>query len=50
MSSKKLPEQKIKLTLAGDGDQKDIYEQLIEKYNLDLTVEIIGFVDEIRKV
>ena len=45
----KLPEQKIKLTLAGDGDQIDIYEQLIEKYNLDLTVEIIGFVDEIEK-
>ena len=46
----KLPEQKIKLTLAGDGDQIDIYEQLIEKYNLDLTVEIIGFVDEIESM
>ena len=45
----KLPEQKIKLTLAGEGDQKEIYKQLIEKYNLDLTVEIIGFVDEIEK-
>ena len=45
----KLPEKKIKLVLAGDGDQKKIYEKLIKKYNLDLTVEIIGFVDEVRK-
>ena len=45
----RLPEKKIKLVLAGDGDQKKIYEKLIKKYNLDLTVEIIGFVDEVRK-
>ena len=44
----KLPE-KNKISFSWWWRSKKIYEKLIKKYNLDLTVEIIGFVDEVRK-
>ena len=47
--SNELPEKKIKLILAGDGEEKDEYKSLINKYNLSSYVKFIGFIDEENK-
>ena len=47
--SNELPEKKIKLTLAGDGEEKDEYKSLINKYKLSSYVKFIGFIDEENK-